>query len=71
MDENHALKGSKTKKSDEKGKFKRVDLPGINEVEGMEEAFNLEPVKLPPKEEQFSFGKTEQKKGNSQLISLL
>jgi len=33
----------------------------MNEIEGVEEAFNLEPVKIIKKEEQFSFGKGDKK----------
>jgi hypothetical protein len=41
----------------------------MNDIEGIEEAFNLDPVKLPKKEEQFSFGKGDQRKGQDRSIS--
>lgn len=43
----------------------------MNEIEGAEEAFNLEPFQMQKKPEQFSFGKIDQKKAgqsHSQLI---
>jgi hypothetical protein len=72
MDVDHVFKpSSKSKTGNKQGTFKRVNLPGMTEVETAEEAFNLEPVKLPKKEEQFSFGKIDHKKGQSHSRSNL
>ncbi len=73
MDVDHIFKPSQEKNqagnAATSGTFKRVDLPGMNDIEGIEEAFNLDPVKLPKKEEQFSFGKGDQRKGQDRSIS--
>ena len=45
MDVDHVYKPSVAKTAAAKGSsFKRVELPGMNEIEGTEEAFNLEPL---------------------------
>jgi hypothetical protein len=46
MDVDHVYKPSVAKAAAAKGSssFKRVELPGMNEIEGTEEAFNLEPL---------------------------
>jgi hypothetical protein len=44
MDVDHVYKPSAAKAGAANGTFKRVELPGMNEVEGAEEAFNLEPI---------------------------
>ena len=43
----------------------------MNDIDDAEEVFNLEPVKLPKKEEQFSFGKGDKKGGQSRSQSHL
>ena len=70
MDVDHVYNPSVAKAAAAKGSssFKRVELPGMNEIEGTEEAFNLEPLQMHKKSEQFSFGKIDQKKGQSQVI---
>lgn len=44
MDVDHVYKPSAPKAAAATGTFKRVELPGMNDIEGAEEAFNLEPV---------------------------
>jgi hypothetical protein len=44
MDVDHVFKPSVAKAAGATGTFKRVELPGMNEIEGAEEAFNLEPL---------------------------
>ncbi len=57
------------KKKSTKSSVKRADLPGLGIVEDAEESFNLDPVKFPKKDEQFSFGKNNTRNNNSLIIA--